>query len=344
LLKKVYNFCAKRYTIVIIEAGALLCLNRLFIKKENPMMDIKGRYSIRQVSERTGLSTNLIRKWEERYDLIEPERLDNGFRVYSEEDVKLIKKAKELVDHGYSVKNAMMAIAEYAEQEKKKIYTHNIEAMKEVEKAEYAEEHEIIEKLLAAGKTCDEEQILSILQVSYNRLGLIRFLDYIVSPYLYEIGKRWENGIWSEYQEHISSLTVRDYLLKLRGSFSPPKNAPLMLAACLPFERHEIPVHILLLKAMLVGWQTVYLGASPAPGAIQKLIVQLQPRKVVLSTSTSQPFEQQPTLLMELEQFASQHPHITFFAGGEGIKMFPDSAKLKHINISNKVNDVILPM
>lgn len=62
-----------------------------------------GIYTIQQVSNVTGLSKQVIRKWEERYEFIQPERLENGYRVYSEKDVNALLRVKLLSEKGYSV-------------------------------------------------------------------------------------------------------------------------------------------------------------------------------------------------------------------------------------------------
>lgn len=76
----------------------------LTMKIEKPL------YFIKQVSEITGLSKLVIRKWEERYQIVIPKRLDNGYRVYTEADVTKILSVKDLTDQGYSVKQAAFFI------------------------------------------------------------------------------------------------------------------------------------------------------------------------------------------------------------------------------------------
>ena len=68
------------------------------------------QYNITQVSEITGLSKQVIRKWEERYQLVHPKRLENGHRVYSEKDVRLYLKVLSLSNQGYSIKQAVTIV------------------------------------------------------------------------------------------------------------------------------------------------------------------------------------------------------------------------------------------
>lgn len=63
-----------------------------------------------------------------------------------------------------------------------------------------------------------------------------------------------------------------------------------------PYERHEIPLHILLLQVMMKGRKTIVVGASPAPGSIELLVQKLKPSKVLLSATTTVPFEKDSDL------------------------------------------------
>ena len=57
-----------------------------------------GRYKIKTVSERFGFSATLLRAWERRYDFLEPERLDSGHRLYTDDDLKVLNAVKLLLD------------------------------------------------------------------------------------------------------------------------------------------------------------------------------------------------------------------------------------------------------
>lgn len=60
-------------------------------------------YTIGQAAKLTGLSTHIIRKWEERYAAISPERTSGGDRRYGSEQVARLTLLKELVDSGESI-------------------------------------------------------------------------------------------------------------------------------------------------------------------------------------------------------------------------------------------------
>lgn len=64
----------------------------------------------------TGLSEQLIRKWENRYHIVKPERLANGYRVYSQEDATTLLELKKLLKQNVSIKNAVQIILENKKQ------------------------------------------------------------------------------------------------------------------------------------------------------------------------------------------------------------------------------------
>lgn len=294
-----------------------------------------GNYNIQQVSNVTGLSKQVIRKWEERYELIQPERLDNGYRIYSEEDVKKLLKVKTLSEKGYSLKQAVAQVLEEDE------IVQMESELPFVQEESYPEFNDFVFKLLEHGTACDEIELNYALQQAYFHYGLDNFLNKVVLPFLHEVGNRWEKEEWDEYQEAVSSMMVRDFLVQIRRNFHYRDDAPLVLGCCLPHETHEIPVHILLLQFMMKGWKSVLIGASPAPGAIESMVEKLKPQKVLMSASTSIPFERNPKLLASLDQFAEQHKETKFYIGGPGSMQYFACKNLKNISLANSLEEVI---
>lgn len=60
-------------------------------------------YRIGAVARLTGISTDTIRAWERRYNLICPTRTDSGLRVYSVDDIERLLLVKKLKDRGEAV-------------------------------------------------------------------------------------------------------------------------------------------------------------------------------------------------------------------------------------------------
>ncbi|MDF2855638.1 MAG: MerR family transcriptional regulator [Neobacillus sp.] len=292
-----------------------------------------GLFSIQQVADMTGLSKQVIRKWEERYGIIQPKRLENGYRIYSQEDVKMLLKIKLLSEQGHSLKKAILLAKESDEDPE-------VPLPKE-ETSKYEQWNEFVLRLLEKGSHCDEIEINFILKQAYHQVGLENFLSTIVVPFLKEVGRKWENGEWSEYQESVSSLVVRDFLVQIRRNYHYRESAPFVLGACLPYEHHEVPLHLILLRFMMKGWKTQLIGASPAPSSIETLVSKLKPDLVLLSASTSLPFETDPQLLPRLDQFAQSQPDIDFYLGGQGAVDYASDYQPRAIRVTNSIEDIL---
>lgn len=90
------------------------------------------------------------------------------------------------------------------------------------------------------------------------------------------------------------------------------------------------------------GWKTILIGASPAPGSIESLVKKLEPVIVVLSATTTIPFETDRNLLNSLDQFAVEHPQIDFYLGGTGALDYTKNKTLCAIDITNSFEETLI--
>jgi DNA-binding transcriptional MerR regulator len=62
--------------------------------------------NIAALTHRTGVPSDTIRKWEQRYGVLHPERTPGGQRRYSELDVARVEWLKERIHEGYRIGEA----------------------------------------------------------------------------------------------------------------------------------------------------------------------------------------------------------------------------------------------
>lgn len=295
---------------------------------------LNNTYHIQQVADITGISKQLIRKWEARYNIIQPKRLDNGYRVYNDADINILLHMKALAEQGHSIKQAAQLVKDAQQSNTMHmIHEHSVSHTHE-------EMNEFVIQLLEKGTNCNEQEVHLLLQQAYHHLGLERFMNTVIIPLLKEVGDRWQSGQWCAYQESLVSFAVRDFLILIRRNFQYKANAPLALGACLPNEQHEIPVHLLLIQLMLQGWKTTLIGASPAPDSIESFVEKLKPQIVFLSASTTLPFEMDGKLAERLDLFAKNHPETRFYMGGAGTMKYQEHLNLYVITIVNTLKEI----
>lgn len=279
-------------------------------------------YSIQQIADLTGLSKQLIRKWENRYQIIQPKRLPNGYRVYTNSELQVLTAISTLTNSGLTVSQAIER------------YTKEQKATKQDETLS------IHQALIRAGTIGDEQQLLHFLEYAHHKFGVEKLLEQIVVPFLREVGQLWCERAWGEYQEAISSQTVRDFLANIRRHYFVQADAPLVLGSCLPGERHEIPMQILLIQCMLRGYQTMMLGPSPAPTAIQSTIALKKPKMVLLTGSTQIAFTEHAQSIHMLEKLAQAHEDIQFYIGGAGAEQHYNQFGLQALKLAHSTSDI----
>jgi DNA-binding transcriptional MerR regulator len=65
--------------------------------------DTQGHLNVKAVSQLSGVTSHTLRAWERRYKAVSPERLKNGRRVYTVQDVERLKILRGLVERGHTI-------------------------------------------------------------------------------------------------------------------------------------------------------------------------------------------------------------------------------------------------
>tara|TARA_B100000700_G_C14635541_1_gene664860 strand:+ start:328 stop:705 length:378 start_codon:yes stop_codon:yes gene_type:complete len=64
-------------------------------------------YSIREVSEITGVEAHVLRFWEKEFSMLRPRRGRSGNRTYKDRDIEIIKKIRHLLwDQKFTIQGA----------------------------------------------------------------------------------------------------------------------------------------------------------------------------------------------------------------------------------------------
>jgi len=61
------------------------------------------KFPIKVVSQMTGLSVHVIRAWEKRYHVVEPDRTDTNRRLYSEEEIEKLRLLNDASHLGHNI-------------------------------------------------------------------------------------------------------------------------------------------------------------------------------------------------------------------------------------------------
>jgi MerR family transcriptional regulator, light-induced transcriptional regulator len=273
-------------------------------------------YTIREVAAQTGLSTAALRKWEDRYGLVEPVRLANGYRCYTEHDVALLQWVVQRVNQG-----AMVSIA--AEEAKAKL----LEGWKPtpppvaIRSPDYSTQRA---RLLHHIMVADATTVSDTMDDLFAMLSPETALTEIMEPVMHQVGQLWADGNIAEYREAIAAAAFRDRLSRLDDRIPSP-NGPHLITACIPGDRHELGVMVFSLLARRRACRVTYLGASPAPGALRHAVLDLRPDAVCLGVTLADRLEPaMPELTRLADAIQGLTPRPPLFIGGQGLRGAPD--------------------
>ena len=59
-------------------------------------------YTISEAADRAGVSAELLRAWERRYEIVTPRRTAAGYRLYDEAAIGRVRAMRGLVDEGWT--------------------------------------------------------------------------------------------------------------------------------------------------------------------------------------------------------------------------------------------------
>ena len=74
--------------------------------------DKKSLYSIGEAGRMTGLEPHVLRFWETEFELLAPVKNDAGRRVYSDDDIEVVRRIKSLLyDRKFTIEGAKNYLA-----------------------------------------------------------------------------------------------------------------------------------------------------------------------------------------------------------------------------------------
>lgn len=228
-----------------------------------------GRLRIGELSRRVGVSPELLRAWETRYGLVDPERTPGGLRLYSSEDERRVREMRRQIATGLSAAEAArVALRPPA--------------------AQVAVEP-LLSQLDRALTALDEPTAQATLDHTFESLDLETALGQVILPFLHDLGERWATAERSVGQEHFASNVIGGRLRTLARGWGDGGGLRALLA-CPPGEQHELGLLCFGLLLCNRGWRIAYLGAETPTSDIATAIAELSPELVVLGSIDAQRF------------------------------------------------------
>jgi DNA-binding transcriptional MerR regulator/methylmalonyl-CoA mutase cobalamin-binding subunit len=234
------------------------------------------RYRIGGVAARTGLSEHVIRAWERRYGTPVPQRTRGGYRVYTDDDVRLLLRLRELTEEGVPISEAVRLAAERG--------THSAARPSAVAAAspDRDEVRTWERAIITAAMSLDQRAVEAVLDRALSALPALVVYERLMVSVQRQVGESWGEGRLGVAEEHLISQVVRARLIRLLHA--APGNGPRhVVCACFPEDEHEIGLLGAALRFLDAGFRVTYLGARTPTAELLRVARDVRPEILALS-------------------------------------------------------------
>ena len=205
----------------------------------------------------------------EREGLVIPTRTPGGHRLYGQQDLGRVRQIKAWQAQRLSLEEIRARLTA---------------------QHDFGAPSVVAERFLTTALKGDLAGAMNVIR-SADDLGmpLDRTFEDILRPVLYEVGARWETGDLPVGQEKEISELVRDLIAELsRRHADPEPHGPVIVAACVAGERHDIGLRMVVGLLRARGWRVHFLGADVDPQFLQERVQQWRPALLLLSATRAE--------------------------------------------------------
>jgi MerR family transcriptional regulator, light-induced transcriptional regulator len=158
-------------------------------------------YSINDLEKLSGIKAHTIRIWEQRYELICPERTKTNIRYYDDFNLKLLLNIALLNKNGIKIsKIATMSKAEIQEK------------VSQISEVNFQYDTQL-DAITIAMIEMDEYKFDRILSSNIQQMGFERTIMEVIYPFLERLSLLWLTGSVNPVQEHFMSYLLRQKVI-----------------------------------------------------------------------------------------------------------------------------------
>lgn len=253
-------------------------------------MATSGGFSIGYVSQKTGLSTHVIRAWERRYQAVRPKRTQSGRRMFSESDIARLNLFKRLLEKGHSIstiagldQGTLIELAGSAlPNQSPPLAGFSMDASPAT-----CEPDELVDACLDAVRLLDGNRLYQRLQEGMLQLSRHALLERVVRPLMTQLGHEWVEGTLRIVHGHLAAVVVHAVLNGMLATcLGEGDEKPCMLVATPAGQRCYLGALAVAVIAQDHGWKPAMLGFNLPAEEIAAACTIIQPQLVALSITS----------------------------------------------------------
>ncbi len=276
--------------------------------------DGDAAHPIQVVARRTGLSADVIRAWERRYEAVTPIRARNSRRLYTNADVERLILLRQATQLGRRISDVASLSVEALRQLVQTDERLLLEQQPHQTPPTIPPARQYWSRCIHAVQRLDAHELESTLQDAAHNLSMVLLLNEVVQPLLNYIAEQWRAGELRQCHEHMAAAQVKFFLGNLMNNTSALVRGPELVVASPLRQQRESEALMMAVAAATAGWGPLYLGADMPS---EEIAFAAQMREVgVVALAISYPADD-PGLPQLLRRLRERLPVLTrLFASG----------------------------
>lgn len=219
------------------------------------------QYPMKVVVHKSGLTPETLRAWERRYEGIQPDRDQNGRRVYSEELMEKLVLLSILVDQGYRISELS---------NKPTVELRTIADSLARPKPEDIVPNPSLASALNAVLNFDTHGLWAELERATTVYGRLDVVDDFVFPLSHEAKARVDRGSAKQVHLSFARSTLRTFLSTLLAPMLGDAHSPVVLLAYPMGQSCDLGGVASAVHCHAAGWHPVLVGnAAPAEEIVE---------------------------------------------------------------------------
>ena len=232
--------------------------------------------SIGVVSSACNIPISTLRTWERRYGFPSPIRTAGNQRLYNPKVIDQLKLIRQALCQGHRPGQIVPM--------SKSQLTDMLGLVTVVEPPLHVRE---INRWIRAAKELDESFLDSSFLHCSRQLGLERFINERLCPFITALGTEWMNGRLKIFHEHFASECIHDFLTSSWRNLSNHSDGPIIVCATLPGEQHTLGLHMATAITALHNFRIIFLGPKTPQEEVIMCVKQTNAIAVLISVSIS---------------------------------------------------------
>jgi DNA-binding transcriptional MerR regulator len=281
-------------------------------------------HRIQRVAKLTGLSKDVIRIWERRFELLKPTRGANRYRNYSDEDVALLKFLKEQLDAGGS-------IGELAKLGREELLGRARAAAPRVSFVDNTFSRllrELLSTLNPLNRVIFEKRLNGAVAV----VPFEEALHGILLPLQEQVGQLWHDAQIDVAIEHYVTKHIQQKIFSAMNQLPVAEFGAKVVVACPPGEEHDIAALTVAYRCRVRGCRVYYLGANVPVASLANLCGKVEPDLTIMSFPLALSDDQATELVQALADEVS--PVSNLAVGGHG------AIAMRHLFVKSNIKIV----